>query len=106
MPRYTVFYPREIPPVRWPPARPKVFVAGGHLEVGTFDAPSLGDVYGMLQDPEDERFCEFCAEAGVHTTMWKGDVARDEGGTLGMCPFEGWHQMELEDPRPDAQDNT
>lgn len=106
MPRYTVYFAREIPPVKWPPARPKVFVAGDYLSVGTFDAPSVGAVYNLLQDPEDEHFREFCAGAGVHTTTCMGDVVRDEGGTVGMCPFEGWYQMELEDPRPDAQDNT
>ena len=104
MTRYTVFYARNIPPLRWPPATPNVFVASDYLEVGTFDAPTIGAVYSLLQDP-DGPFQTLCAEARIHTTMTMGDVVRDESGALWMCAFEGWYQMEQEDQHPVTEED-
>src|SRR4028119_1239321 len=102
MPHYRVYYARQIPDLKTPPAT-RATLAQTHVLVHELNADSLGAVYHRMQAeawPSEVDLLAFgehvYAVGSFHTTMCTGDVVEDcTNYTFYQCTFfEGWRELE------------
>lgn len=98
MPRYVVFYAKDLPSPLDLPA--ESLNLNAYERMGAFEAEGLDHLYDRMQgerleDTEQGRaLIQRCRELPIHTSMTAGDVAMAPDGQYWLCALRGWERIE------------